>query len=157
MRGDLREHGAHESQERFGVGEEGCDARPAFDLPLRSWVDPLDRVAGPEPASMLGRQREDGEGFGDIGVDPIREVRRGLLVLREGDLGPPLRLARIRRVDGVRSTIPTTVLRPLPLRLASLPPVRQPLFELLPVVADREEVHQELREVHLRVDAVPPA
>ncbi|MEY4932246.1 MAG: hypothetical protein RLZZ403_566 [Pseudomonadota bacterium] len=52
-------------------------------------------------------------------------------------------------LDCVRSTNPV---RPLPLRLADLPRVRQPAVQL--GLRHHGQVHEQLREVALRVDAV---
>ncbi len=85
---------------------------------------------------MLGREREDGEGLGDVGVDPVREVRRGLAVLRDDDVGPPLRLAQVGGVeDGAEVGVvvggdhPDAVEAPRQERLEEGPPVRLGLAE----------------------------
>jgi len=66
---DFTEDGTDEPQEGAFVGEEGGDTGPAFEF----LVESFEHVAGPEAFAMGGRQTEDGEGFGEVGFDPLRE------------------------------------------------------------------------------------
>ena len=96
------------------IGKSVATRDPAPDL----LVELLDGVAGPEPASVLWRQREDGEGLGNIGVDPVDEVGCGLAMLGDDDVGSALRFAAIRRVDNL--TCPRSLVQHYESRVPSI-------------------------------------
>ena len=64
-----------------GIGEEEGDASSATDL----FVEVFEEVGGAEAEAVFCEEGEDGEGFGDVGLELGGEVRcGGLVVLGEG-------------------------------------------------------------------------
>jgi len=62
---------------------------------------------------VFRREREDGDGFGDVRLDPRSKLGRGRLVLLGNDFDPPVRLGAIGRIEDVIKDTGRTSLRTL--------------------------------------------
>jgi len=71
--GEFAGDGGDQAQEGGGVWEEGGDAGSAADL----LVEVFEEVGGAQAEAVFWREEEDGEAFGDVGLEPCGE-RGGL-------------------------------------------------------------------------------
>ena len=79
--GDFADDGRDEAEEGVWVWEESGDVGSAADL----LVEVFEEVGGAEAGAVFGREEEDGEAFGGIGLEPGGERRcGGLMLLGEG-------------------------------------------------------------------------
>ena len=75
--GEFAGDGGDQAQEGGGVWEEGGDAGSAADL----FVEVFEEVGGAQAQAVFLGEEEDGEAFGDIGLEPCGERRGALAVL----------------------------------------------------------------------------
>ena len=67
--GEFAGDGGDQAQEGGGVWEEGGDAGSAADL----LVEVFEEVGGAQAEAVFWREEEDGEAFGDVGLEPCGE------------------------------------------------------------------------------------
>ena len=77
--GYFDQHGADKSQERVVVGEQCGDSRSTFDF----LVDAFEHIGSSQPASVGGREGEDGQVLRNVLLQPGCQFGGGFLVFGE--------------------------------------------------------------------------